>query len=325
MIKAVGLYSGGLDSILAVKLLKDQGIVVDVLCFQLGFEYLNLRRRTKHRAMEVSEAEIERQLGVTIQHPDVREEFLHLVFHPQHGYGKAMNPCVDCKIFLLRKARDYMHAHNARFVFTGEVVGQRPMSQQRQTLLQTEKAAGLQGYLLRPLSAKLLDPTIPEQQGWIDREQLLGIAGRNRQEQMQLAERYHLRYPQPGGGCLLTDPHFTERLRQLMAWKPAEQISVEDIQLLKLGRHVYLSETVHVILGRHAIDTRLLQQHTAGRWYGEIQDIPGPFVLVEGQPSDAQFEEIARLAVRYTKIQQGQAVTVAFFCGDARRVVAVSV
>lgn len=313
MIKAVGLFSGGLDSMLAVKLMTEQGIEVDVLQYRLGFEPLRMRRLTRHQAREVPEEVVEQQLGVHIQHPDVREEFLRLVFNPKHGYGSAMNPCIDCKIFILQKAKAYMETQGAQFVFTGEVLGQRPMSQHRQTLLQTEKAASLQGYLLRPLSAKLLEPTIPEQQGWVDREKLFDISGRSRAVQMELAKRYHLQYPQPAGGCLLTDKTFARRLQELMTHIPHERITVEDVELLKFGRHFRIAERLKVIVGRHQVDNSFLQQHTTGRWYANVREYQGPVVLIEGTPSESQFEQIAQIAVAHTKGKHADHVTVDFY------------
>ncbi len=323
MIKAVGLFSGGLDSMLAVKLMKDQGIDVDVLQYRLGFEPLRVKRLAKKREKEISEEEVEQQLGVKIQHPDVAEEFLQIVFNPKYGYGSAMNPCIDCKIFILKKAKEYMEAHNAQFVFTGEVLGQRPMSQHRQTLLQTEKVSGLQGYLLRPLSAKLLEPTIPEQQGWVDREKLFDISGRSRLVQMELAKKYHLRYPQPSGGCLLTDKGFAQRLHDLMTFKPKDQITVEDITLLKLGRHFYISETVKAIIGRHETDNNFLREYTSGRWYATVREYEGPLVLIEGEPSEKQFEHIAQLAVSYTKGKNAECVNVDFYQENEHRVISI--
>lgn len=322
--KAIGLFSGGLDSILAVKLMTEQGLDVEVVQYRLGFESLHIERLVKHRTPEVVLSDIERQLGVPIQCLDVRQEFLPLVFAPRHGYGSGMNPCVDCKIFILKKAKAYMETHDAQFVFTGEVIGQRPMSQYRQTLLQTEKLAGLQGYLLRPLSAQLLDPTIPEQQGWVDREKLLAISGRSRTIQMELAQHYHLAYPQPSGGCLLTDPKFSERFRELLAFKPKDQITVEDIELLKLGRHFRLADTLKLIVGRHAIDNTFLQQHTAGKWVAEVQGYQGPLAIIDGEPTELQWEQIAQIVVSYTKGRQAQQVTLAMRRAPEYRTVSIT-
>jgi tRNA-specific 2-thiouridylase len=323
MIKAVGLFSGGLDSMLAIKLIKDQGIEVHALQFRLGFEMLKIQRRVQHLEPEISETEIEQQLGLKIQHLDVAAEFLRVVFDPQHGYGSTMNPCIDCKIFLLKKAKEYMETQDAHFVFTGEVLGQRPMSQHRDTLRHIEKASGLVGYLLRPLSAQLFEPTIPEQQGWVDRARFLGISGRSRVVQVQLAEQYQFRYHQPAGGCLLTDPNFEIRLQDLMQHKLQEQIMVADIELLKLGRHFRLSETLKVIVGRHEFDNNLLEHHTAGRWHATVREYQGPLVLIDGDPSDQQFEQIAQIAVRYTKGKHAELVNVDFCRDEEQRMLTV--
>jgi tRNA-uridine 2-sulfurtransferase len=323
MITAVGLFSGGLDSMLAVKLMKAQGLAVEVLHFQIGFDHLRLRQRSEQKEAEVTIAEAEQQLGVTIQPLDVTAEFLTVVLNPEHGYGARMNPCIDCKIFMLRQAKCYLEAHAAQFVFTGEVVGQRPMTQHRHTMRHIEKASGLEGYLLRPLSAKLLDPTIPEQQGWVDREQLLGISGRGRNVQTELAQHYHLRYPQPAGGCLLTDPHFGQRLQDLTAHKPKVEIRVEDVELLKFGRHFRLSETVKVMVGRHELDNQHLEKYITGRWYAEVRDFQGPLVLIEGVPDEAQWEAIAQLTVRHSKAKDAAHATVDFTQGDVHRALTI--
>jgi tRNA-specific 2-thiouridylase len=323
MIKAIGLFSGGLDSMLAIKLIKDQGIEVHALQFRLGFETLKIQRRMQHLEPEVSEAEIEQQLGLHIQHLDVAAEFLRVVFDPQHGYGSTLNPCIDCKIFLLKKAKEYMETHGAHFVFTGEVLGQRPMSQHGETLRHIEKASGLGGYLLRPLSAQLFEPTIPEQQGWVDRARLLGISGRSRGVQVQLAEHYQFRYHQPAGGCLLTDPNFEIRLQDLMQHKPPEQITGADIELLKLGRHFRLSDTLKVIVGRHEFDNKLLEHHTAGRWSATVREYQGPLVLIDGDPSEQQLEQIAQIAVRYTKGRHAESVNVDFGRDHEQRMITV--
>ncbi len=312
MIRAVGMFSGGLDSVLAVKLMKDQGIELDVLHYTLGFDSMKLERRAKKKALETTREALEAQLGVTIQDIDVTEEFLQVVLHPKYGYGSEMNPCIDCKVFLLRKAKEYMQTHQAQFVFTGEVVGQRPMSQQRQTLLQIEKAAGLSGCLLRPLSAKLLEPTIAEQHGWVDREKLLGIGGRGRSGQLALAKTFKLSYHQPAGGCLLNDPQFSIRFRDLIAHKVKEQISTDDSALLKFGRHLRLSDTLKVIVGRHEVDNEFLEQYSRGRWTAELRDIPGPLVVIDGEPNPEDFELIGKIAAAYSKAKGAERALIDF-------------
>lgn len=323
-IKAIGLLSGGLDSILAVKLIKDQGIDVDVLHYDIGFEPLKMARRVKKKKAEVTREELEQQLGVNIQDIDVAEEFLQVVLHPKHGHGSEMNPCIDCKIFMLQKAKACMEAHQAHFVSTGEVVGQRPMSQQRNTMRHIEKASGLEGYLLRPLSAKRLEPTIPEQKGWVDRERLLDISGRGRKVQMELAQKYNLGYQQPAGGCLLNDPNFSLRLQDLITHRPEDEISTEDITLLKLGRHFRFSEDCKVIVGRHEVDNNFLEQYRQRYRSAEVRDYEGPLVLIEGELAEEQLEYIAQLVVRHTKAKYAEQATVNFSFEDQQRSITIT-
>ncbi len=324
MIKAIGMFSGGLDSLLAIKLIKDQGIDVDVLHYDIGFESLHLDRQIKHKAAELDRADIERKLGIAIQDIDVTDAFLNVVLHPKHGYGSEMNPCIDCKIFMLQQAKAYMDAHQAQFIFTGEVVGQRPMSQQLHTMRLIEQCSGLRGYLLRPLSAKILEPTIPEQQGWVDRERLLGISGRGRHPQLALARQYDLSFQQPAGGCLLNDPHFSFRLNELLAHTPEPLLTTTDVMLLKLGRHFRLADNLKIIVGRHEVDNDLLAQYAAGRWTATARDIVGPLVVIVGEPSDADFERIAQITVKYTKAKHADSATVDFVRDNEQRVVTIT-
>ncbi len=319
MIKAIGMFSGGLDSLLAIKLIKDQGIDVDVLHYNIGFESLHLDRQIKHKAAEIDLADIEHKLGVVIQDIDVTDAFLNVVLHPKHGYGSEMNPCIDCKIFILQQAKAYMDAHQAQFIFTGEVVGQRPMSQQLPTMRLIEQRSGLRGYLLRPLSAKILEPTIPEQQGWVDRERLLAISGRGRHPQLALARQYDLSFQQPAGGCLLNDPHFSIRLQELFAHTPEALLTTNDVMLLKLGRHFRLADNLKIIVGRHEVDNDFLAQHAAGRWTATARDIAGPLVVIVGEPDDAQFKQIAQIIVKYTKAKHADRATVDFFRDNEQR------
>ena len=324
MTKAIGMFSGGLDSLLAIKLIKDQGIDVDVLHYNIGFESLRLDRQIKHKAAEIDRADIERKLGITIQEIDVTEPFLQVVLHPKHGYGSEMNPCIDCKIFILQQAKAYMETHQAQFIFTGEVVGQRPMSQMLHTMHLIEQRSGLRGYLLRPLSAKILEPTLPEQQGLVDRERLLGISGRGRHEQLALARQYGLNFQQPAGGCLLNDPSFSSRLKELLAHTPEPLLTTTDVMLLKLGRHLRLADNLKIIVGRHEVDNDYLAQYAAGRWTAAVRDIPGPTVVIDGEPDDAQFEQIAQITVNYTKAKDADRVIVDFLRGSEQRAITIT-
>jgi len=198
-------------------------------------------------------------LGIEIELADISGEYLRMLTRPKFGYGSAINPCVDCRILMLKRARKYMAEIGAHFVFTGEVLGQRPMSQRRDTLRIVERESGLEGLLLRPLSAKLLPPTLPEQKGWIDRERLLAIQGRSRKEQMKLIrERGIADYPQPAGGCcFLTDQNYARKLRDLLAhMSEDEELTMEHVMLLKVGRHFRLPDGTKVIVGRDEGETR---------------------------------------------------------------------
>lgn len=324
MIKAIGLFSGGLDSMLAIRLMQEQGLDIEVLHYIIGFEMLHIERQVRHKAAEVDRAVIERQLGAAIRDIDVSEEFLRVALRPKHGYGAEMNPCIDCKIFMLRQAKAYMEARQAQFIFTGEVVGQRPMSQQSRTLKFIEEKSGLQGYLLRPLSAKILAPTIPEERGWVDRNRLLDISGRGRHAQIALARQYHFDYQQPAGGCLLNDPNFARRLKDLLAHKPEDALTAADVQMLKLGRHLRLSDALKIIVGRHEVDNEMLERYAAGRWTAAARDVNGPFVVIDGEPTAEQCELIARITVNYTKAKHAAQATVDFSRNGEHRAVTIA-
>ncbi len=225
--KALALYSGGLDSILAVKLIERQGIDVVPVHIYTGFA----GRKDKAFIEEAVKAYGLKEPVVL----DAREEFLHILKSPRYGYGKHLNPCIDCKIFFLRKLKELMQKTGAQFAVTGEVLGQRPMSQNKSAMLLIEKESSLKGLIVRPLSAKLLPPSIPEEKGWIKRDELCGISGRGRKIQLKLAEEFGLKkIPTPAGGCLLTDPTFSRRLKILM--DVVEETGWEEIELIKMGR-----------------------------------------------------------------------------------------
>ena len=251
-VKAIGLLSGGLDSTLAVKLLIDQGI--EVTAFNMITPFCTCTRKgCKHEAGKVA-----KQFGVPVKIIAVGEEYIEMIKHPKHGYGSNMNPCIDCRIFLFKKAKTYMEAIGARFIFTGEVLGQRPMSQHKRAMNLIEKESGLQGLILRPLSAKLLPLTIPEEEQWVDREKLLDIQGRRRLPQIELAEKIGVKdYPCPGGGCRLTDPQFAQKIRESFAHG---EDNIRDIQLLKYGRHIRLMSGAKVIVGRNEEENKTLLQ-----------------------------------------------------------------
>jgi len=250
--KSISLISGGLDSALATKLILDQGIEVT----GIHFTSLFASRRDKERGLQaVRTAE---ELGIRLITIDKGPEYIDLIKNPRYGYGKNMNPCIDCRIFMLQKAKAVMEQEQAGFVVTGEVLGQRPMSQQRNTIHLIEKRSGLAGLIVRPLSAKLFPPSEPETTGIVNRELLLGVSGRSRAVQQELVNEYHLKaYSSPGGGCLLTDPIFSNKLREL--FHDDKDCTVKDIQLLTFGRHFRLGRGTKLVVGRNQKENEALE------------------------------------------------------------------
>jgi tRNA U34 2-thiouridine synthase MnmA/TrmU len=289
--RAVGLLSGGLDSALAARLLLDQGIEV------VG---LHLESPTACRS---DVRALAREQGIPLVVREKGEEYLRLLRHPRWGYGRNMNPCLDCRLFMFRLARPVMEEQGASFLFTGEVVGQRPMSQMRDRMSIVDRQSGLAGWILRPLSARLLDETEPEKRGWVDRSRLLAITGRARTEQLALAERYGLRHVQsPGGGCLLTDPRFAERLRGLFADLPEERTTVDDLALLRLGRVFRVSGSLRIVIGRDREENRRLAEfESRERWLVEPLDFPGPSALVCGPRDEESLGHAIELIARHSR------------------------
>jgi tRNA-specific 2-thiouridylase len=309
--KAITLLSGGLDSTLAAKIVMEQGIELEALNFLTIFCTCTKRGETCLTSQKAVNA-----LGIPLKVFNVSEEYLDVVKHPKHGYGSNMNPCIDCRIFMLKKAKAYMEEAGASFIVTGEVLGQRPMSQRRDAMQLIEKEAGLEGYIVRPLSAIFLRVTIPEKEGWIDREKLLGIQGRSRKPQIKLADYYGIRdYPCPAGGCLLTDPQFAKRMKDLMLYKP--DFSLNDIHLLKIGRHFRLSPHLKLVVGRNEEDNKKIQTFAQeGDILLKTLHHPGPLSLLRGGPSSIEIEKAASITVRYGKAKDLRGVEVLYKKGD---------
>jgi tRNA U34 2-thiouridine synthase MnmA/TrmU len=262
-------------------------------------------------------------LEVEIEYVDVSgAEYLDMLVHPRWGYGANANPCVDCRVFMMRKAREIMLAEGADFVFTGEVLGQRPKSQRRDTLRIVERESGLDGRLLRPLSAKLLPPTIPEREGLVDRERLEAISGRSRQRQLELARELGVTdFPQPAGGCcFLTDESFSRKFFDVLDAREAvgeeRRIVQEDVILLSTGRHFRLSPRAKLVVGRTEVENALLEHHVSGRARLEAKDVLGPVALVEGTPTWEERRLAAAIVARYGKGKDLPKVEVEWREGD---------
>jgi len=311
-VKAIGMISGGLDSTLALALVKRQGIEVKAVNFYTGFCITETQRRKGGRpdgTMPQNEAlRAAADLEVDIEYVDVSDEgYLDVIVNPRYGYGANANPCVDCRIFMMRRARQIMEQEGAAFVFTGEVLGQRPKSQRRDTLRTIERESGLTGRLLRPLSALLLEPTVPEAEGLVDRSRLLDVSGRSRHRQMDLARELGISgWPQPAGGCCyLTDEAFSRKFFDLLDAREEggeeRRIRREDIVLLSTGRHFRLSPRVKLIVGRTEAENAILEGYRGGRARLEAQDLTGPVALVEGVPTWEERVLAARIVARYGK------------------------
>lgn len=294
--KAIALISGGLDSTLATKLIQNLGI--DLVCLNTVSPFCLCNHRSSSGCFHGA-SQVVKDLGLKLISINVAEEFLEIVKSPGHGYGSNMNPCIDCRILLFRKAKEAMEKERASFVITGEVLGQRPMSQRLNAMKLIEKEAGLEGLVLRPLSARVLESTIPEKELWIERDKLLAISGRGRREQFSLAKEFGINdYPCPSGGCLLTDPEFSRRLKDLIKHN---QFTLEEVQLLKIGRHFRISETAKLIVGRNEKENeRLANLSKEGDYlFLPTDELAGPVALGRGTFSDDFLRLSSSITCRY--------------------------
>lgn len=295
MIKAIALLSGGLDSTLSTKLILEQGVEVEAVNFLTVF--CNCTPRGKTCLVSKSAAT---KLGVKLKVFEVSREYLEIVKNPKHGYGRNMNPCLDCRIFMFRRAGQYMRETGASFLITGEVLGERPMSQRREAMRIIEKESGLEGLILRPLSAKLLNPTIAEKEGLISREKLLAIKGRSRRPQIELAEQLDINdYPCPAGGCLLADPGFAGRIRDLKDRRP--DFTLNDVQFLKIGRHFRLGPDTKLMVGRNEEENSRLANLAKN---GDLRFCPtkakGPTGIGRGVFGRNSILIVSRIIARYS-------------------------
>ena len=291
-VKALGLLSGGLDSILAVELIRRQG--VEVVAFNVKTPFCIPKKDGSSEAVVAAE-----QLKVPLKVVCVDKDYVRMLRNPKFGYGRNMNPCIDCKIFMIKKAKEYAGRIGADFIFTGEVLGERPKSQHLPALRIIEEEAGLKGKLLRPLSAKLLPETAAEKKGLVNRNRLLCIQGRSRKPQFDLAREFGITfYPSPAGGCLLTCEEYSKKLRDLFANK--KRLSGDDIALLRVGRHFRLGKS-KIIVGRNEAENKLLtQRKTRNEYVFELPDIVGPTVILQGPKTRKAVEWAAKLTAYYS-------------------------
>jgi tRNA-specific 2-thiouridylase len=321
-IQAIGLVSGGLDSALAVAVVKRQGIGIIGLHYFNGFapEAMRSEMQGPERLRAFLKGwggGLGESLGVPVELVDVSEAYLGLLLSPKHGFGANVNPCIDCRIFMLKDAKRRMEETGASFIFTGEVLGQRPMSQHRGAMNTVERESGLVGRLLRPLSAKLLPETIPERDGLIDRELLLDIQGRSRKRQMALAEELGITgYSQPAGGCTLTDENYARKFKDMISHAKEASLSRRMAVLLALGRHLRLSDRVAVVVGREKIENHYIENNWSDHWLAFPADVPGPTSLVLGEPTRDDLETAAAVTARYSDAKHETSVRILLKRGD---------
>lgn len=297
--KAIALLSGGLDSRLAIKMMLEQGIEVEALNFVTVFCTCTAKSSCKSEARKAAE-----EYGIPLKAMNATEEILEAIRNPRHGFGRGLNPCLDCRISMFRRAGQYMMETRADFIVTGEVLGERPMSQRPDALRIIEEESGLEGLIVRPLSAQFFKPTIPEREEWIDRDKMMAIEGRSRKPQMQLAAELGVNdYPCPAGGCLLCEKNFAGRLKRLLEEK--EKPSIAEIKELRLGRLFFSSEGRRIIIPRDEAETETLTRLAgAGDLLMNAVDAKGPTTVIKG--ADAGEETIAQAAALTARFGQGR-------------------
>ncbi len=306
-IKAVALISGGLDSMLAAKVVMQQGVHVEGINFFTGFcvegHTHAIRAKDRAKPKRNNALWVAEQLGIKLHIIDVIDEYKDVLLNPKHGYGQHLNPCLDCKIFMVKKALawGFMEEHGFDFIVTGEVIGQRPKSQRKETMPLIARESGADDRLLRPLCAKNLPATLPEREGWVQRDALFDFHGRSRKPQIQLAESFGFTdWAQPAGGCcFLTDEHYAQKLSDLWRTRGTREYELDDIMLLKVGRHIRPAPNFKLIVGREDGENNYLQGYK--HQFTTLRAIShnGPLCLIDGTPSDADVELGARVVARY--------------------------
>ncbi len=314
--KAVALISGGLDSMLAAKVVMDQGVHVEGINFFTGFcvegHTHAIRKHESTKPKRNNALWVAEQLGIKLHIVDVIEEYKQVVLNPRHGYGANLNPCLDCKGFMVGKAHEWMQQQGFDFIITGEVVGQRPMSQRRDTMPVVARESGAGACLLWPLCAKLLPETLPEQQGWVEREKLLNFNGRSRKPQMALAAQYgFVDYAQPAGGCcFLTNEQYSVKLSDLWQSRGKRDYELDDIMLLKVGRHLRPRPHFKLIIPREEGESRYLEGYRRQFTYLQAFNRNGPIVLLDGTADEDDLLLAARITARYSQGRDAAEVSV---------------
>ena len=303
--KAVTLISGGLDSMLAAKVVMEQGIHVEGINFFTGFcvegHTHAIREKDKAKPKRNNALWVAEQLGIKLHIIDVIEPYKAVLLNPKHGYGANMNPCLDCKCFMVGQALQWMRDHDFDFIITGEVIGQRPMSQRADTMPVVQAESGAGDLLLRPLCAKNLPPTLPEREGWVDREKLYDFSGRSRKPQMALAAQYGFKdYATPAGGCcFLTDENYSRKLTDLWQARHSREYELDDIMLLKVGRHIRPSDKFKLIIGREEGENKFLEGYRKQFLHLRSTSHTGPLVLIDGEVNEQELQLAARITARF--------------------------
>jgi tRNA-specific 2-thiouridylase len=320
--KAVALISGGLDSMLAAKTVMEQGVHVEGINFFTGFcvegHTHAIREKDKAKPKRNNALWVAEQLGMKLHIVDVIEEYKDVLINPRHGYGAHLNPCLDCKIFMVNKARQWMKENDFDFIITGEVIGQRPMSQRKATMPIVARESGADDLLLRPLCAKNLPATLPEREGWVDREKLHDITGRSRKPQMAMAEQFGFdEYAQPAGGCcFLTDKNYSAKLVDLWQAQGSKDYELDDIMLLKVGRHIRPQPNFKLIVAREEGEGRFMQGYKKDFISMNSLSHPGPLVLVDGSPSAEDLYLAASITARFGEGRDAEQVDINIISKD---------
>lgn len=315
-IKAVSLISGGLDSLLSTKVIMDQGIHVEGINFFTGFcvegHTHAIRKKDKAKPKRNNALWVAEQLGIKLHIIDVIEEYKDILLNPKHGYGQNMNPCLDCKGFMVKKAHEWIKENDFDFIITGEVIGQRPMSQRKDTMPVIQRESGAGDLLVRPLCAQHLPATLPEREGWLDRDKLLDFSGRTRKPQFALAEEFGFEdYATPAGGCcFLTDKSYSQKLVDLWQHRGNREYELDDIMLLKVGRHIRPNDKFKIIVSREEGENKFMDGYKKQFTHLYVSSHSGPLALIEGEVNVDDLKLAGEIVARYSQGRDAEEVEV---------------